>query len=98
MRKLLLLSIVILVSVVSCKKKKEANHCYVCQRYELIYAPIFIQYNQPRTLVAIDTLCDRSDSWIQNYMDTHKQLDTIKKGTHMDTIILDQHSSICEIQ
>ncbi len=98
MKKLLLLSFVILFSFVACNKKKDATHTYVCQRYELIYAPIFIQYNQPRTLVAVDTLYDRSDGWIQQYMDTHKQLDTIKHGTHNDTIILDQHSSICEIQ
>lgn len=98
MRKILLLSAVLMVAFASCKKKKDKTHCYVCNRYELVYAPIFIQYNQPRTLVAIDTLCDRSDDWIQLYMVQHTYLDTIKHGTHEDTIILNQHSSICEIQ
>lgn len=101
MKKILILAIAIIVSVTSffaCTKKKEDKHCYLCNRYNLIYAPIFIQYNQPRTLVAVDTLCDRSQEWIDLYMETHKQLDTIKHGTHEDTIILNQRSSICELQ
>lgn len=103
MKKLLIFSFAIItvvaaISMIGCKKKPGKKNCYLCSRYELIYAPIFIQYNQPRKLIAVDTLCDRSEEWIQQYMDTHKPLDTIKHGTHEDTIILNQHSSICEIQ
>lgn len=98
MKKLLILTSVILVSGIGCKKKPTKTNCYVCQRYELIYAPIFTQYNQPRKLVALDTLCGRTDAWMQLYMEQHKYLDTIKHGTKEDTIILNQHSSVCEIQ
>ncbi len=99
MKKLLILSSVILiagVSFVGCKKKPTKTNCYVCQRYELIYSPIYTQYNQPRKLVALDTLCGRTDQWIALYMEQHKTLDTI--DTPNDILLLNQRSSICEIQ
>ncbi len=98
MKKLLILSFMAVLAFIGCQKKKTPTHCYVCQRYELIYAPVYVQYNKPRTLVAIDTLCGRTDSWIKLYMEQQNRLDTIMHGTNEDTIILNQRSSICDIQ
>ncbi len=98
MKKLLILSIIAVFAFMSCQKKKTKTYCYVCERYEQINAPVYVQYNQPRTLVAIDTLCGRTDGWMKLYMEQHNRLDTIKRGTFNDTIIVNHRSSVCDLQ
>jgi len=98
MKYTLILAFIIVFTVIGCKKKPTVNRCYVCYRYEMYNALVFHQFDRPRTLISIDTICGHDDQWIQWYMDTHKQLDTVYKGTPpIDTIVLDQHSSLCEI-
>ncbi len=98
MKQIIIIALAIMFVFSACTKKVPASQCYVCQRYELVYAPIFIQYNQPRKLVSIDTVCNMNDALIQLYMTSHNHLDTIMHGAHNDTIILNQHSSICDIE
>jgi hypothetical protein len=96
MKYTLILAFITVLAVIGCKKKQTVTHCYICNRYEVHNALIFHQFDRPRTLISIDTICGHDEQWIQWYMITHNNLDTIYKGTPpVDTVILDQHSSIC---
>ncbi len=96
MKKALFVILAFIVVFVACKKKVPDTKCYICTRYGLIYAPIYIQYNKPREQLATDTVCNLNEGTYQIYVNSHTHLDTIYHGTHNDTIILEQFSSICE--
>ncbi len=100
MKYTLTLIVIIFFAAIGCKKKVNVTHCYICNRYSLVHSPGYPQYDKPRTLVAIDTVCNQDDQTIQVYMKTHIHDDTIYKSESPNPglVILNQYSSICDRQ
>ena len=86
------------LSIGACKKKPSSTRCYICERYELQYAPIFEWMGKPRQLVAVDTVCNMNEGRIAQYSKEHTYPDTVYRGTHNDTIVVVIHSSICDVE
>jgi len=99
MKKALIFSLAILCFI-ACKKKPTPTSCYVCTNFGLIYAPVFTEWNQPRDTLSKDTVCNMNDGLIQIYLNQHNHLDTIKHAqvNHNDSVLLEQYSTICDIQ
>jgi len=100
MKYTLTLAFILVFAVIGCKKKPHVTQCYICNRYSLVHSPGYPQYDKPRTLVAIDTVCNMDDQTIQLYMKTHVREDTTYKSDNPlpGVVILNQSSSICDRQ
>jgi hypothetical protein len=95
MKRTLILIIAFVFVLAACKKKKDSTGCYLCQRYLTIYSTLPV-FAKPQTLVAVDTLCGRTDGWMQLYVSQHSYYDTTKNSN--DTIIFEDHAVNCGLQ
>jgi len=59
----------------ACEKKKEATHCYVCQRYDSVFSNI-PGISEPTKIGTKDSICGQTDATIKFQEEQYKSIDT----------------------
>jgi hypothetical protein len=95
MKRTLILIIAIVFVVAGCKKKQDGTSCYLCQRLLTVYSTYPVLAHA-QTLLAVDTLCDRTDGFMALYVTQHSYYDTTK-NSH-DTLIYEDHAVQCGLE
>ena len=56
----------------ACKKKTVAGNCYACTQYDSMVTP----YYKIVPSGVVDTMCDRSQGWVDFWLKTHVYVDS----------------------